>query len=66
MTTHKHSKMLITHSLEEASEWILNNVEGLREFELRIRLSSDDLSPSPPKELKRPTNLRKWWPEEFR
>ena len=63
----KHGyKVLKTNSLETASKWILDNVAGLREFELEITIRSKDLKDSPPKKLKRPTNLRKWWPEEFR
>lgn len=36
-------KQLVTNSLESASEWILDNIAGLREFEVTITIHSEDL-----------------------
>ena len=36
-------KQLITNKLEEASEWILDNIAGLRTFEIHISIHSEDL-----------------------
>ena len=58
-------RRLETNNLEEASEWILNNIAGLRTFKLQIVIHSEDLGCSHPERPERPTNLRKWWPEEL-
>jgi len=38
-------RRLKTTNLDEASEWLLDNISGLREFELQITIRSEDLLP---------------------
>ncbi len=43
--TKRGRRVLKTNNLETASEWILDNIAGLRTFELQIVIRSEDLPP---------------------